>query len=72
MYRLPDGEHFVFFGKWDAKTLLWGNVHDPVEDRLVIRIVQRSVLEQSALVPTKKEPWKCAEFELGGEKRRRR
>ena len=68
MYKLPDGQFFVYFGRWDAKTLLWGYAHDPVEDRLNFRIVLRNELEQGDLVPWKQQPWYSSDFSLDGKR----
>lgn len=57
MYRLPDGELFFYFAKWDGHGNLVGKVYDEIEDNLRNKIVHRSVLEESVLIPKGEEPW---------------
>ena len=62
MYRLPDGRFFDYIGKWDSKGNVWGKVRHESEDRLCLRIVKRSVLEQADLIPWKQQPWRSADY----------
>src|SRR5690606_34969106 len=60
MYRLPDGEYFFYFGKWDSHGKLIGKVYDGSVDHLLNKIVHRSLLEESELIPKGEEPWVMA------------
>lgn len=57
MYRLPDGECFFYFAKWDRHGNLVGKVLDDIEGHLRNKIVHRSILENSVLIPKGDEPW---------------
>lgn len=60
MYRLPDGELFFYFAKWDRHGNLVGKVHDDREGHLRNKIIHRSVLEEAELIPKGEEPWVIA------------
>lgn len=57
MYRLPNGEMFFYYAKWDFHGNLVGKVYDEIEGNLRKKIIHRSVLEEAELVPRGKEPW---------------
>lgn len=57
MYRLPDGELFWYFMKYDGHGFLSGWVYNSLEDELETKVVHRSVLEQAELIRKGKEPW---------------
>lgn len=57
MYRLPDGEYFFYYEKWDHHGNLVGKVYDEIEGHLRNKILHRSVLEESVLIPKGEEPW---------------
>jgi hypothetical protein len=57
MYRLPDKTEFLYFGLWDGHGNLWGNTIDYETNRLTNKIVHRSMLEESELIPNGEEPW---------------
>ena len=59
MYRLPDGEMFLYYALWDSHGNLVGKVA-AANDRLENRIVHRSVLEQCECIPKGEEPWTIA------------
>ena len=62
MYRLPDSVVFFSVGRWDGKGNLWGYFHNSDEDRLIFKLVHRSELERSELVPAENQPWKYEDF----------
>jgi len=62
MYRLPDGQFFWYFARWDRHGNLIGKVESidqphqggiPLENR----IIHRSDLEKAKLIPKGEEPW---------------
>lgn len=61
MYRLPDGELFWFYAKWDGHGNLMGKICDPLEDCLHNKVVHRSVLESAEMIPKGEEPWVLGE-----------
>jgi len=62
MYKLQDGTFFFYAGKWDSKGTAWGKVRHATEDRLCLRIVERSVLKQAELIAWKQQPWSSADY----------
>lgn len=64
MYLLPDGQYFWYFARCDHHGNVAGKVESVDRPRdsdgsvwLENRIVHRSVLEQSQLIPKGQEPW---------------
>lgn len=57
MYRLPDGELFWYYALWDGYGNLIGKVYDTTTGHLRNKVVNRTVLEESDLIPAGQEPW---------------
>lgn len=57
MYRLPDGELYWYSMKFDGHGNLSGTVYNALEGEFEKKVVHRSVLEESDLIPKGKEPW---------------
>lgn len=63
MYRLPSGQYFWYYGKWDGHGNLIGKVESIDRPRqndgipLENKIVRRTELEQATLIPKGDEPW---------------
>lgn len=63
IYRLPSGQYFWYFGRWDRHGNVAGKVESldrPREKRVVHledKIIRRVELENATLIPKDKEPW---------------
>ena len=59
-YRLPDGQDFLYLGKWDRRTV-WGKVLSQWNGdgtcQLANKIVPREVLQRCKLTPQDEEPF---------------